>query len=112
MFSRNLNRVSRCTIALVVLIALSGLGMGLANPSLSSTVANAVPESVLGAIGAAQQLVVQMGGVIGTQVLATIAGGDVRTDRGYHTAFAVATVVALMAVFTARLIRPMVRTER
>ncbi len=97
---------------LVVLIALSGLGMGLANPSLSSTVANAVPESVLGAIGAAQQLVVQMGGVIGTQVLATIAGGDVRTDRGYHTAFAVATVVALMAVFTARLIRPMVRTER
>jgi EmrB/QacA subfamily drug resistance transporter len=96
---------------LVAFIALSGLGMGISNPSLTSTVANAVPESVLGAVGAAQQLVVQMGGVIGTQVLATIAGGDVRTNRGYHIAFAVAAVVAFLSVLSARMIRPMVRTE-
>jgi MFS family permease len=96
---------------LVALIALSGLGMGISNPSLTSTVANAVPESVLGAVGAAQQLVVQMGGVIGTQVLATIAGGDVRTNQGYQTAFAVAAVVAFLSVVCARMIRPMVRAE-
>lgn len=95
----------------VLFIAVAGFGMGLSNPSLSSTVANAVPESVLGAIGASQQLVVQMGGVIGTQVLSTIAGGDVRTDRGYHLAFAVAAIVAFGSVVAASMTRDMVRTS-
>ena len=63
-------------LGLVAGTAIAGLGMGIASPSLTSSVANGVPESALGVIGAAQQLLTQMGGVIGTQVMVTVVGGD------------------------------------
>jgi MFS family permease/uncharacterized protein (DUF952 family) len=92
--------------ALRVAIAVSGLGMGMAAPSLSATVANAVPESLLGTIGAVQQLMVQMGSVLGTQVMVAIAtsGGPGRSE-GYRNSFAVAFVVAVGAVGSALLCR-------
>lgn len=99
---------------LVVAIGLSGLGMGVSSPSLSTSVANAVPEHRLGVIGAAQQLLVQSSGVIGTQVLVTIAHGGGRgaaTDDGYRAAFVVALVVAVAAVGCASLVRRAVRTR-
>ena len=68
--------------------------------------ANAVPESALGVIGAAQQLLTQMGGVIGTQVMVTVVGGDgVRSDSAYHLAFAIAAVMAFLAIMCARTLR-------
>jgi MFS family permease len=84
--------------------------MGIASPSLTSTVANAVPESALGVIGAAQQLLTQMGGVIGTQVMVTVVGGDGRrSDAGYRLAFSLAAAVAVLAIVSALVIR---RTPR
>jgi MFS family permease len=85
--------------ALRIAIAVSGLGMGMSAPSLSAMVANSVPESLLGTIGAVQQLMVQMGSVLGTQVMVAVAtsGGEGKPE-GYRTAFVVAFVVAIAAV--------------
>lgn len=93
-------------MALRVAIAISGLGMGMAAPSLSASVANAVPESLLGTIGAVQQLMVQMGAVLGTQVMVAIAtsGGPGRSE-GYRNSFVVAFIVALGAVASALMCR-------
>jgi MFS family permease len=92
--------------ALRIAIAVSGLGMGMVAPALSATVANAVPESLLGTIGAVQQLMVQMGAVLGTQVMVAIAtsGGEGR-PTGYRNAFTVAFVVSLGAILFALLCR-------
>ncbi len=93
-------------MALRVAIAISGLGMGMAAPALSASVANAVPESLLGTIGAVQQLMVQMGAVLGTQVMVAIAtsGGPGRSE-GYRRSFVVAFVVAIGAVASALMCR-------
>jgi MFS family permease len=92
--------------ALRIAIAVSGLGMGMAAPSLSATVANAVPENLLGTIGAVQQLMVQMGAVLGTQTMVAIAtsGGEGKPG-GYRNAFIVAFIVSLAAVVAATLCR-------
>ena len=93
-------------LGLVAATAMAGLGMGISSPSLTSSVANAVPESALGVIGAAQQLLTQMGGVIGTQVMVTVVGGDgFRSDSAYHLAFAIAAVMAFLSIMCARTLR-------
>ena len=98
-------------LALVVATGFTGLGMGIASPSLTATVANAVPESALGVIGASQQLLTQMGGVIGTQVMVTVVGGDGRrTDASYRMAFTIAALVAFGAIICALGIRRSDRT--
>ncbi len=112
MFLLVVSRPGSSIVALIVAIGFSGLGMGMAIPSLSATVANAVPESVLGTIGAVQQLVVQMGSVIGTQVMvAIVTNGGERTASSYRSAFIVGMVVALMAVACASLCRRLPRLE-
>jgi MFS family permease len=94
-------------VVLVIAIGVSGLGMGVSSPSLSTSVANAVPESRLGAIGAAQQMLIQSASVIGTQVLVTVArsGEGPATVGGYRLAFTIALLVALAAVACASLLR-------
>jgi len=59
-------------LILVVALALSGLGMGIAMPATSSTMANEVSESDFGVMSAAQILAMQVGEVAGIQVLATV----------------------------------------
>ncbi len=96
---------------LVAAIGVSGLGMGMASPSMSTSVANAVPENRLGVVGAAQQLLVQSSSVIGTQVLVTVAhGGGGASTGGYRAAFVVAVIVAVGSAFAASGIRRAVRT--
>ncbi len=53
-------------------LALSGVGMGMASPSISSSVANSVREEQLGIASAAQQLMTQVGVVAGIQLMSTI----------------------------------------
>lgn len=81
--------------------------MGLALPPLGASVANAVPERSLGAIGGAQQLLVQAGGAIGTQVMVSLVAtkSGLRTAAAYHVAFYVALGVAILATACASLIR-------
>lgn len=53
-------------------IALSGLGMGAAQPALGASVANAVEDRDLGVAAAGQQLVGQLGTTLGMNLLDTI----------------------------------------
>ncbi len=72
--------------------------MGAASPSLTATVANSVNDEDLGVAGAAQQMLQQVGLVLGIQALsaiqaATESGG---VARSYHLAFGVGAAVALV----------------
>jgi len=62
-------------IWVVIALALSGLGMGVAMPSTSSTMANVVDEKEMGVMSAAQMLAMQVGEVAGIQILITIQQG-------------------------------------
>jgi MFS family permease len=94
-------------LPLVVGIALLGLGMGLASPSLTTSVANAVPEASLGVISGAQQLLVQAASAVGTQVMVTIVAADQlgNDPHAYVPAFWVAVAFGIAATATALCIR-------
>lgn len=53
-------------------LGLAGLGMGAAAPILTATVANSVADEDLGVAGAAQQMLQQVGLVVGIQILQAI----------------------------------------
>ena len=68
----------------IVALALSGLGMGVAMPSSSSVMANEVAAGEFGVMSAAQLLAMQVGEVAGIQVLETVQpgpGAPTRTHR-------------------------------
>jgi len=84
---------------IVVALALSGAGLGIASPAMTSLTANAVPQQDLGVVGAMQQLMSQLGSVVGTVVLTTISvdGAEGYLDP-YHQAFFVAAAVAAVGM--------------
>ena len=98
---------------IVVALALSGAGLGIASPAMTSLTANAVDEADLGVAGAMQQLMSQLGAVVGTVVLGTISVGGGVDDLGpYQRAFAVAAVVAAMGAIAASFVRSTPRAGR
>jgi len=98
---------SGLTIVLFAL-GLAGAGIGVANPALTALVANAVDERDLGVAGAMQQLMNQMGAVLGSVVMTTVqqATEDSGVAASYHLAFRVATGVAVAAAVLALFVRP------
>ena len=93
-------------IALVeVALALSGLGLGVASPSLSATVSNEFSLEDLGTAAASQQLMNQLGTVAGIQVMETVYDAVVRGHHGagatlhaFHVAYLVGGAVAILGV--------------
>lgn len=82
-------------VFIVAATAMSGIGLGIASPAMTSLMANAVDESDLGVAGAMQQLMTQLGAVLGSAVLATISVTASHDDFGpFHAAFVVGAVVA------------------
>lgn len=77
-------------------LALAGVGVGMASPVLTATVANAVSDADLGVAGAAQQMLQQVGLVVGIQILQAVqaSGADTDVVGSYHRAFVVAVVLA------------------
>ena len=53
-------------------LALSGVGFGIAGPALGALVANSVDDDTVGVAGAMQQLLSQMGAVLGSTVMISI----------------------------------------
>lgn len=93
----------------VVALALSGAGIGVAAPALTSLVANAVDDSELGVAGAMQQLMAQMGAVFGSVVMISIhqAAEDAHgLDGSFTAAFVVAAAVAAAGAVVAAFVRP------
>lgn len=94
----------------VLALALSGAGIGVSGPALTSLVANAVDDADLGVAGAMQQLMSQLGAVLGSVVMTTVLQASGGSTRGYHLAFLVAAVVAGVAAITASFVRSTPRT--
>jgi MFS family permease len=89
-------------------LALSGVGLGIASPSISSSVANAVDEESLGIASAAQQLMTQVGVVAGIQVMATVQAAREPTDGlagSFRSAYLVGAFVAALGVACAAFLR-------
>ena len=106
---------------ILVALALSGLGMGVALPAASSTMSNEVAAEEYGVMSAAQLLAAQVGEVAGIQVVLTLqesfarhAGlADVhhstRLLHSFQVGFWVAAFVAGLGVISATFIRPLAR---
>ena len=93
-------------LVIIGALALSGVGLGCSSPALSASIANAVDEHDLGIAGAFQQMMTQLGVVIGIQVMQTIsvvrrpAVGQVGAfGEAYLLGGAVAAVGLLCALF-------------
>jgi EmrB/QacA subfamily drug resistance transporter len=85
----------------VAALALSGLGMGASAPAMAAAIANAVDERDLGIAGATQQMVNQVGVVIGIQVMQTIQAARADTVGGvaaYGDAYMVGAAAALLGL--------------
>ncbi len=93
-------------VFIIAATAMSGVGLGIASPALTSLMANAVDETDLGVAGAMQQLMTQLGAVLGSAVLATIsATADADNFQPFHTAFLVGAVVAGLGAVAASFVR-------
>lgn len=93
-------------------LGLSGAGIGVSSPAMTSLVANAVDDRDLGVAGAMQQLMTQLGAVFGSVVMTSVqqsVGRGQPTAESFVAAFRVATVVALIAVFLSLRVTPTVR---
>lgn len=94
-------------------LALSGVGLGMAQPSISSSVANSVGEEQLGIASAAQQLVTQVGVVAGIQLMSTIQAsreGAAGLNGSFRAAYLVGAGVCFAGVVCAAFLRSAERT--
>ncbi len=106
-----------------IALALSGMGLGVSMPSTSSVMANEVKVSEFGVMSAAQLLAVQVGEVVGIQVLGTVQQALVRRRHllhahpgasllaTYRPSFVIGAVVAGVGVVTATFIRSIPRSR-
>jgi predicted MFS family arabinose efflux permease len=89
-------------------LALSGVGMGMSSPAMAASVANAVDVADLGIAGATQQMVNQIGVVLGIQVLQaveTAREGAVGGVAAFHDAYLIGGVAAGLGVVAALFVR-------
>jgi MFS family permease len=106
---------------MVLALALSGLGMGVALPSTASTMANEVSASEYGVMSAAQLMATQVGEVAGIQVVLTLQESLARhagLENVHHSpkllhsfqiGFWVAAFMAAAGLACATFIRPLAR---
>jgi MFS family permease len=101
-------------VALVeVALVLSGIGMGVASPSLAATVANAADQDSLGTASATQQLMTQIAAIAGIQVMQTVqaSGSGTSLLGSFHAAYLVGGAVAVLGVLCASALRSVDRSQ-
>jgi hypothetical protein len=90
------------TAAVVLALALSGAGIGAAQPRLTACVANAVPVADLGIAGATQLLVAQVGTTLGMNVMEAVevvsSSSSATTGSSFSTAYVVGAAVSACGV--------------
>jgi MFS family permease len=98
-------------------LVLSGVGLGVASPSLSSMVSNEFAPEDLGTASGSQQLMNQVGTVAGIQVMQTVQASADHGHAGssallgsFHLAYLVGGAVAVLGVIAAAMSRSTVRT--
>jgi EmrB/QacA subfamily drug resistance transporter len=95
-------------LLIVVALALSGIGAGATLPAMASSIANAVDDRDLGVIGAAQQMVSQLGAVTGIQILQTVQASReavVGEVEAFGQAFLTGASVAFLGTLCALAVR-------
>jgi MFS family permease len=95
-------------VFIVGALALSGVGLGIAQPSISASVANSVDEDQLGIASAAQQLVTQVGLVAGIQIMSTIQAAREPTAgvvASFRAAYLLGAGVCALGVLCAAFLR-------
>ncbi len=99
-------------VALVeVALVLSGIGLGVASPSISSSMASVFDQAALGTAAATQQLMTQISTVAGIQVIQTVQSSQAHGRHGaallssFHVAFIVGGLVAIGGVVCAAFVR-------
>lgn len=103
---------AQTSVVLVVLgLVVSGFGMGVASPSLQSSVANAVPEEHLGIAGASQQMVFTVGASAGIQLLSVLLG-DARGSSDFAGAYSIGAVMGVFAIVGAAFVKSLPRQRR
>lgn len=94
-------------LVIAVGLALSGVGFGIAGPALGALVSNAVDDEHIGVAGAMQQLLSQMGAVLGSTVMISIhemtsSSGVLRSYSYALLAGAVSAAAAMAIAFGLR----------
>ncbi len=89
-------------------LALSGLGLGVSSPAMSALLANAVEDDQLGAASAMQQLVSQMGALLGATVMITVQ--EATADQGILPSYANSLVIGASLCVVAGLLASEVRS--
>ncbi len=101
---------SSAVVVIMGSLALAGVGMGIAMPPLSASVTASVAQHDMGIAGAAQQMVNQVGVVMGITVMQMVQQSRVDSvglATSYHWGYATGAVLALVGVLTApRLVAP------
>ena len=88
-------------------LAMSGVGFGIAGPALGALVANSVDDDTVGVAGAMQQLLSQMGAVLGSTVMISIhemtaSSGVVQSYAYALLSGAAAAIVGMLLTFKLR----------
>ncbi|OWY62713.1 hypothetical protein B7486_56955, partial [cyanobacterium TDX16] len=89
-------------------LALSGIGLGASMPAMAATIANAVEEGDLGVVGAAQQMMTEVGLTAGIQIMQTVQVSrepSVGALASYHEAYLVGAGVAFLGAVCACFVR-------
>jgi EmrB/QacA subfamily drug resistance transporter len=101
------NRGSGAWLVLAAL-SLSGLGLGIASPSLTASMANAVDHDSLGIASAAQQLMTQVGVVAGIQLISTVQAAEERSvglSHSFQMAYLLGGAVSVLAIVCGLFVR-------
>ena len=95
-------------------LALSGLGLGVSSPAMSALLANAVDDDQLGSASAMQQLVSQMGALLGATVMITVQEATSADGilPSYANSLVVGASVCVVAGLLASEVRSTVRASR
>ena len=89
-------------------LGISGFRLALAMSAVTPLVANAVADTDIALAGGAQQMVAQLGTVVGIQVLQSVQAGreaSIGLTRSFSKAFAVGAMVGLAGLFAAVFVR-------
>jgi len=103
---------SSSQFTIVLVLALAGVGVGLMTPPLTSALVSAVDEDDIGVAGACNQMMIQIGAVLGTQIMQTVQLSRAKAASAvgsYHDAFRVGALLAALGIVAAAFV---VRTPR
>jgi MFS family permease len=95
-------------LAVIFALALCGVGMGASSPAMAAAVANSVEPHDLGVAGATQQMVTQIGIVLGIQTLQSVQAareGSVGGVAAFHDAYLLGAVAAGVGLLAALFVK-------